>query len=212
MACLFLKALTKWKLYQNTKKQTEWGTSLVVQWLSPWGCKELDTTEWLHRTEQKGNQPWILVGRTDVETESPVFWSPDENSQLIGKVPDAGKDGGQKEKRASEDEMAGWHHWCNGNELGQTSGDGEGQGDLVCCSPSGCKQLDMTRWLNNSDNNIYQNSDHKLKLMLTTLAKKLNTMWTYITHHPERSGLIKNWNRLLKHLILKINSNNGIED
>ena len=38
----------------------------------------------------------------------------------LGKVSDAGKDGGQKEKRVSEDEMAGWHHQCNENELGQT--------------------------------------------------------------------------------------------
>ena len=30
---------------------------------------------------------------------------------------------------SSEDEMAGWHHQCNGREIGQTSGDGEGQGD-----------------------------------------------------------------------------------
>ena len=30
--------------------------------------------------------------------------------------------------------MAGWHHWCNGRELGQTSGDGEGQGGLVSTS------------------------------------------------------------------------------
>ena len=30
----------------------------------------------------------------------------------------------------SEDEMDGWHHQCNGHELGQTSGDGEGQGGL----------------------------------------------------------------------------------
>ena len=33
----------------------------------------------------------------------------DANSQLIGKDPDAGKDWGQKEKRESEDEVAGWH-------------------------------------------------------------------------------------------------------
>ena len=32
----------------------------------------------------------------------------------------------QKEKRASEDEMAGWHHQLSGHELGQTLGDGEG--------------------------------------------------------------------------------------
>ena len=47
----------------------------------------------------------------------------------------AGKDRGQKEKRASEDEMAGWHHRHNGHELGQTPGDGVGQGGLECCSP-----------------------------------------------------------------------------
>ena len=80
----------------------------------------------------KGNQPWILVGRTHAEVDTPVFWSSDVNSWLIGKVSDAGKDWGQKEKRESEDEMAGWHHQCNGCELGQTSGDGEGQRGLVC--------------------------------------------------------------------------------
>ena len=40
----------------------------------------------------KGNEPCILIGRTDAETEAPVFWSPDLNSQLTGKEPDAGKD------------------------------------------------------------------------------------------------------------------------
>ena len=49
-----------------------------------------------------------------------------------------------REKRASEDEMTGWHHQCNGHELGQTSGDGEGQGGLACCSPWGCQESDMT--------------------------------------------------------------------
>ena len=37
----------------------------------------------------------------------------------------------------SEDEMAGWHHQCNGHELGQTSGDGEGQRGLARFSPWG---------------------------------------------------------------------------
>ena len=72
------------------------------------------------------------------------------NSRLIGKVPETGKDLGQKEKRVSEDEMAGWHHQCNGNELGQTSLDGEGQGVLACCSPWVCKESDTTGWLNNN--------------------------------------------------------------
>ena len=33
--------------------------------------------------------------------------------------------------------MAGWHHPCNGRELGQTLGDDEGQGGLACCNPWG---------------------------------------------------------------------------
>ena len=46
---------------------------------------------------------------TDAEAEIPVFWLLEVKSQLIRKDPDAGKDGGQKDKRAPEDEMAGWH-------------------------------------------------------------------------------------------------------
>ena len=44
----------------------------------------------------------------------------------------------------SEDEMARWHHQCNGHELGQIPGDGEGQGGPECCSPLGREELDMT--------------------------------------------------------------------
>ena len=51
------------------------------------------------------------------KAQAPEFWFPDANRRLIGKVPDARKDRRQKEKRASEDEMAGWHHQCNGHEL-----------------------------------------------------------------------------------------------
>ena len=56
-------------------------------------------------------------------------------SQLIGKGPDAGKDWGQEEKGAIEDEMVGWHNQLNGHEFEQTLGDSEGQGSVVCCSP-----------------------------------------------------------------------------
>ena len=66
------------------------------------------------------------------------------NRQLIGKVPDAGKDRGRKEKRASEDEITVWHELeyeqFNECELGQTLGDGEGQGGLAYCSPWGLKE------------------------------------------------------------------------
>ena len=57
----------------------------------------------------KGNQLWIFTGRTDDEAEAPILWTPDAKSLLIGKDPDAGKDWGQEEKGATEDEMVGWH-------------------------------------------------------------------------------------------------------
>ena len=46
----------------------------------------------------KGNQPWILFGRTDAEAEVPIIWPPDAKNWLTGKDPDAGKDWGQEEK------------------------------------------------------------------------------------------------------------------
>ena len=100
----------------------------------------------------KGNKSWIFIGRTDAEAL--ILWPPDAKSWLIGKVPDAGKYWGQKEKRASEDEMAGWHHWCNRHELQQTSGDNEGQRGLACCSPWGCKMSDMTGRLNDNTTSL----------------------------------------------------------
>ena len=46
----------------------------------------------------------------------------------------------------TEDEMVGWHHQLHGHE--QASRVGDGQRSLVCCSPWGCKELDMTEQLN----------------------------------------------------------------
>ena len=49
-----------------------------------------------------------------------------------------------------EDEMVGWHHQLDGHEFEQTLGDGKGQGSLVCCSPWGRKESDITEQLNNN--------------------------------------------------------------
>ena len=49
----------------------------------------------------------------------------------------------------AEDEMVGWLHQFNEPELEQIPGGGEGQGNPVCCSQWGCKELDMTWRLNN---------------------------------------------------------------
>ena len=58
-----------------------------------------------------------------------------------------GKDWRQEEKGMTEDEIIGWHHWLNGHEFEQAPGVGDGQGSLLCCRLWGCKELDMTEWL-----------------------------------------------------------------
>ena len=77
---------------------------------SPLDCKEIQPVH------PKGNQPWIFIGRTDSEAETPILWSPHAKSGLIGKDSDAGRDWGQ-EKGTTEEEMIGWHHRLNGHEF-----------------------------------------------------------------------------------------------
>ena len=81
----------------------------------------------------KGDQSWVFIGRTDVEAETPILWPTDVKSWLIWKDPDAGKDWGQEGKGTTEDEMVGWHHRLNGHVFGWTPGIGDGQGGLACC-------------------------------------------------------------------------------
>ena len=97
----------------------------------------LDSKE-IKPVHPKGNQPWILTGRTDAKTEAPILWPPDVKNSLVEKDPDAGKNWRQEEKG----KMRWLDHWLNGREFEQTLGDGEGQGSLACCSPWGHKELD----------------------------------------------------------------------
>ena len=105
---------------------------------SPLDCKEIQPVY------PKGDQPWVFIGRTDAEAETPVLWPPDAKSWLIWKDPDAGKDWGQEEKVMTGDEMVGWHHQLNGHGFGWTRGVGDGQGGLACCSSWGRKESNTT--------------------------------------------------------------------
>ena len=101
----------------------------------------------------KQNQPWILIEKTDadVEAEASVFWSPDVNSWLNGKDPDAGKDWRQEE-RVTDSEMIGCcNRFINVHKIGQIPGDGIEQGLLVCSSPWVCRVSETTWWLNNKN-------------------------------------------------------------
>ena len=53
----------------------------------------------------KGNQSWIVIGRTNAETETPILWPPDAKSWFIWKDPDAGKNWKQEAKGTTEHKM-----------------------------------------------------------------------------------------------------------
>ena len=97
-----------------------WNCVLEKTLERPLDCKEIQSVH------PKGDQSWVFTERTDVEAETPILWPPDVKSQLIGKDPDAVKDGGQEQKGVTEDEMVGSHHQLNGHEFEQTSGDSGG--------------------------------------------------------------------------------------
>ena len=63
----------------------------------------------------KGNQSWILIGRTDAEAEAPVFWHLMQGANSLEK-PLMADDWRQEEKGMTEDKIVGWHHQLNSNE------------------------------------------------------------------------------------------------
>jgi len=131
-----------------TSKKTEcWRIDAFELWCWRRLLSLLDYKE-IKPVNPKGNQSWIFIARTDAEAEAPILWPPDAKNWLIGKDPDAGKDWRQEEKGMTEGEMVGWHHRLNGREFEQAWEVGDGQGSLACCTPWGCKELDMTEWMN----------------------------------------------------------------
>ena len=62
---------------------------------------------------------------------------------MLGKT-----EGGRRSGRHRLDGwMVGWHHRLNGHDFEQAPGVGDRQGNLVCCSPESCKELDTTERL-----------------------------------------------------------------
>ena len=121
----------------------------------------------------KGNEPWILIGRSNAE--APILWPPDGKSWLTGKNPDAGPDWGQGIK-GDGGRDGWWRHWLDGHEDGTVGGvtdsmdtrtgrldgvtdsmdtrvskleDSEGQESLERCRSWSRKESDMTEWLSN---------------------------------------------------------------
>ena len=78
-----------------------WTVVLEETVKSPLDCKDIQPVN------PKGNQSWMFIGRTDVETEAPIFWPPYAKNWLIWKDPDTGKDWRWEEKGMTEDETVG---------------------------------------------------------------------------------------------------------
>ena len=86
------------------KKAEPWSTDAFELWCWRRLLSLLDFKK-IKLVNPKGNQPWILIGRTDTEAEVPILWPPNAKNWLIRKYPDARKDWRPKEQIVSEDEM-----------------------------------------------------------------------------------------------------------
>ena len=85
-----------------------WALKNLCLWTVVLGKTLESPLDWkeIQPVHPKGVQSWIFIGRTDVETESPILWPPDAKNWLIWKDPDAGKDWRQKDR-----EGRGWDGW-----------------------------------------------------------------------------------------------------
>ena len=156
-----------------------WTVVLEKTLESPLECKEMQPVH------SKWDQSWDFFGKNDAKAEIPVLWPPHAKSWLIGKDSAAGRDWGQEEKRTTEDEMAGWHHWLNGRESEWTRGVGVRQGGLACCDSWGHKEWGTTERLNWTD--CTGLSLPPTQLVNSMMSKGLSILFTA----PE--GLLQEW-------------------
>ena len=102
-------------------------------------------------------------------------------TSLIGRDQDAEKDWGQ-EKGAAEDEMVRQNYQLNAHECEQTPGDSEGQARLVCYSPWGLKESDVTQQLNNHNNPLLVEGHFRCLFSRKSLRVHWNSLQTNAKH------------------------------
>ena len=160
------RSLFRWvsSLHRWWPKYWSFSSSIILSnEYSGWISFKID---WFHLLAVQGTLKSLLQHNLKASVSSNVTrvnsWTRSQRECAISFV--------LKKKRASEDETAGWHHRCNGHELGQTSGDGEGQRGLVCCSPWSHEESDTTGQLNNKTTVwLSLNKQHSLLSLRSTL-------------------------------------------
>ena len=103
----------------------------------------LDSKE-IKSVNPEGNQPWIFIGRTNAEAEAPILCPPDVKADSLEKTLMLGKIEGRKRRGWQRMSLLDDITASVGREFEQTLGDNEKQRSLVCCSPWGHKESDMT--------------------------------------------------------------------
>ena len=168
---------------------------------SPLDCKEIQPVH------PKGDQSWVLIGRTDAEAEAPILWPPHAKSWLTGKDPDTGRDWGQEEKGTTEDEMAGWHHWLDTHEFEWTSGVGDGQGGLACRDSWGRKESDTTERLNWTELTCFYCFSSTPYLPLSSVSRCVHTLRYKFHKDKDPLWLMHKHPRINMHEVKKKNEN-----
>ena len=165
--------------------------------LSNCAGEDLDSKE-IKSVNPKGKQPWIFIGRTDAEAETPntlTTWCEElihwkwpwcwERLKAEGKGDDRGWDSwiyliDRSYRYRNIYLIDSWQHWLNGHEFEQTLGDNDGQESLVCCSSWDHKESDMTEWLNNNSKTWCR------KIRSSPLSQRLEHRWAAFTLQHEK--------------------------
>ena len=114
----------------------------------PWCWRKLLRVPW---TARRSNQSILKEINPKYSLEGLILKLQYYGPWWKRKDPDVGEDWRQEEKGTTEDELVGWHHWLSGYEFEQTLKDKWQHSWIACCSPWGCKESDMTEWLNNNN-------------------------------------------------------------
>ena len=123
----------------------------IIDAFEPWYWRRLFRGPWTARISNQSILKEIIL---NIDWEdwcwswNSILWGPDAKKWLTGKDPFAGKDWTMKEKGTTGIRLVGWHHRLDRHEFEKAPGIGDEQGSLLCRSPWGCKELDMTERLN----------------------------------------------------------------